>query len=285
MIPAPPLVTDVAHRPLPAHPRRPRAGQAGRHRRARQAAPGACPRRAARGRRPEASGPDAPIARTGDRWTGELSVGRPPPARGHAPTASCSRRCRASGDKWRLVTGEHRDVVESPVAGYVVEVAPAVGIRLKVRGKALAGVLDDGLGRARPPGPRDRPRRASSGRAASTSGGPGRSSWSARGSTPRRSRVRARWACAGSSSRRWPARTCATSSPRSGASAPRSTARRRSAILVLEGAVRRGAPVARDRAVRGARGHGGRDRRRSAGRRVRRAGADPAAPCRPTSSG
>ena len=81
--------------------------------------------------------------RTGDRWSGEL-----------APGGLRRRSARADGellapvpgpgDRWWLVTGDHRDVVESPVAGEVVEVAPGIGIRLRVRGRAIPGLLFTG---------------------------------------------------------------------------------------------------------------------------------------------
>lgn len=47
-------------------------------------------------------------------------------------------------ERWRLVTGEHRDVVESPIAGTVVEVRPGAEIRLRASGPALRGGLAAG---------------------------------------------------------------------------------------------------------------------------------------------
>ena len=49
-----------------------------------------------------------------------------------------------SGDKWWLVTGEHRDTMASPIAGEVVDVAPGAGISVRVRGRAMTGVLMTG---------------------------------------------------------------------------------------------------------------------------------------------
>ena len=47
-------------------------------------------------------------------------------------------------ERWRLVTGEHRDAVPSPVSGVVVDVRPGAGIRLRATGPALRGALAAG---------------------------------------------------------------------------------------------------------------------------------------------
>jgi hypothetical protein len=81
--------------------------------------------------------------RSGDRWSGELSPGGLRRRSAHAD-GELVAPLPGNTDHWWLVTGDHRDVIESPVAGEVIEVAPSVGIRLKVRGRAIPGVLMTG---------------------------------------------------------------------------------------------------------------------------------------------
>lgn len=47
-------------------------------------------------------------------------------------------------DRWRMVTGEHRDIVPSPLAGEVVEVRPGAEIRVRATGGALRGAFAAG---------------------------------------------------------------------------------------------------------------------------------------------
>jgi hypothetical protein len=47
-------------------------------------------------------------------------------------------------DRWRLVTGEHRDQVPSPMRGVVTEVQPGAEIRLRATGLALRGAFAAG---------------------------------------------------------------------------------------------------------------------------------------------
>jgi hypothetical protein len=48
------------------------------------------------------------------------------------------------GDRWRLVTGDHRVTVPSPVAGVVTEVRPGAEIRVRPDGRALRGAFAAG---------------------------------------------------------------------------------------------------------------------------------------------
>ena len=82
------------------------------------------------------------VAKTGDRWTGELEVRGL--RRRAARTDGELLAPLPSGDKWWLVTGEHRDTMASPIAGEVVDVAPGAGISVRVRGRAMTGVLMTG---------------------------------------------------------------------------------------------------------------------------------------------
>lgn len=74
----------------------------------------------------------------GERWTGGL------------PTAlSGARRRRedevagevlfGTGDRWRIATGDHHDVLESPGAGIVREVQPGVGMSVALSGRGITG--------------------------------------------------------------------------------------------------------------------------------------------------
>jgi hypothetical protein len=80
---------------------------------------------------------DHPLA--GTRWA-------PPPGRhgrhhgdGELLTPVPGRR-----DRWRLVTGEHRDTVVSPLGGTVTEVRPGAEIRVRAGGPALCGAFAAG---------------------------------------------------------------------------------------------------------------------------------------------
>jgi hypothetical protein len=78
--------------------------------------------------------------RPGDRWTGALAATglrrRPAAAEGEllAPDPG-------SSDRWRIVTGDHRDVHQSPLAGTVREVRPGVRIVITATGRGIVGVL------------------------------------------------------------------------------------------------------------------------------------------------
>lgn len=77
-------------------------------------------------------------ARPGGRWSGELGQG------------SLGRRRRtgeASGEllfetseRWRMVTGEHHERLESPVGGVVREVRAGIGLVVRASGRGLPGV-------------------------------------------------------------------------------------------------------------------------------------------------
>jgi hypothetical protein len=47
-------------------------------------------------------------------------------------------------DRWRIVTGEHRDAVVAPVGGEVVAIHPGGELRLRVTGRALRGAFAAG---------------------------------------------------------------------------------------------------------------------------------------------
>ena len=76
-------------------------------------------------------------ARPGGRWTGELGPG----------TLGLRRRAASAtgellfevGDRWRVVVGEHHEVLPSPVAGVVREVDPGIGVLLRANGRGIGG--------------------------------------------------------------------------------------------------------------------------------------------------
>jgi hypothetical protein len=79
-----------------------------------------------------------PAARPGGRWAGELGPG------------SLGLRRRGGeatgellfdvGERWRIVTGEHHETLESPVGGTVRDVRPGVAIVIRAAGRGLSGV-------------------------------------------------------------------------------------------------------------------------------------------------
>lgn len=77
--------------------------------------------------------------RPGDRWSGRTAGGlrhRAGDVEGElfAPHATAA-------DRWRIVTAEHRDPVETPVRGTVREVRPGVALRIRMAGRFLRGIL------------------------------------------------------------------------------------------------------------------------------------------------
>jgi hypothetical protein len=84
------------------------------------------------------SGDTAP--RAGARWS-------PPPGRrrrDHDQDGELLAPMPGKSDRWRLVTGEHRDQLASPVGGEVTEVRPGAEIRVRIAGPALRGAFAAG---------------------------------------------------------------------------------------------------------------------------------------------
>lgn len=88
-----------------------------------------------------AAGVTAPVA--GTRWSPDLGAGRRRRRSAHlegellAPIPS-------QRDRWRIVTGDHRDPLPSPVGGLVVDVRPGAEVRIRVSGLALRGAFAAG---------------------------------------------------------------------------------------------------------------------------------------------
>ena len=85
---------------------------------------------------------DAEPVIAGGRWTSPSSGGRRRAERG--VEGELLAPLPASRDKWRVATGEQREVVPSPVAGSVTAVLPGAEIRVRVAGLALTGSLAAG---------------------------------------------------------------------------------------------------------------------------------------------
>jgi hypothetical protein len=84
-----------------------------------------------------APGADRPLA--GSRWS-------PPPGRRHDHEHDGELLTPLAGrrDRWRIVTGDHRDQLLSPLGGLVTDVRPGAEIRIRAAGPALRGVLAAG---------------------------------------------------------------------------------------------------------------------------------------------
>ncbi len=79
---------------------------------------------------------------TGRRWT-PIAASR---LRRHAATAEGELLAPAPGhrDRWRLITGDRRDIVEAPIAATVTDVVAGSEIVLRASGFALPGALAAG---------------------------------------------------------------------------------------------------------------------------------------------
>ncbi len=66
------------------------------------------------------------------------------PGRGRDHDGELLARLPGRRERWRLVTGQHRDVVESPMPGEITAVQPAAEIRVRAAGPALRGVFAAG---------------------------------------------------------------------------------------------------------------------------------------------
>lgn len=88
-----------------------------------------------------AAGTDRAVPVSGARWAGSAAGRRGGVERiegellGPVP---------GSRDRWRLVTGAHRNIIASPLAGTVAALAPGGGLRIRARGLALRGALAAG---------------------------------------------------------------------------------------------------------------------------------------------
>ena len=85
-----------------------------------------------------AAGAERPVA--GTRWA-------PPPGRRHREhdgDGELLTPVPGKRERWRLVTGDHRDLLASPLGGEVVDVRPGAEIRVRASGPALRGAFAAG---------------------------------------------------------------------------------------------------------------------------------------------
>lgn len=78
--------------------------------------------------------------RPGDHWSGQPGE-RHGIALRRSAASGAGELLFASAGRWRVVTGDHRDLLEAPVAGIVREVRPGVAVALEVAGYALEGAF------------------------------------------------------------------------------------------------------------------------------------------------
>lgn len=87
------------------------------------------------------AGAPAPVA--GTRWSPTLATGR---FRRGRPDLEGELLAPVAGqpNRWRIVVGDHRSPVVSPVGGRVVDVRPGAEVRIRVAGLALRGAVAAG---------------------------------------------------------------------------------------------------------------------------------------------
>ena len=79
----------------------------------------------------------------GQRWSPDDETGRR--RHGHGEQGGeLLAPIPGRGDRWRIVTGEHRDTQQSPVGGMVLEVLPGGRVCIRVAGRALRGAFAAG---------------------------------------------------------------------------------------------------------------------------------------------
>ncbi len=78
--------------------------------------------------------------RPGERWSSDAM----PPGSGRSGPEG--ELLFETGGRWRIAAGEHREPLESPIAGIVREVRPGQQIRLQVRGAVISGAVTLGGG-------------------------------------------------------------------------------------------------------------------------------------------
>jgi len=85
-----------------------------------------------------ASDDDGPVA--GSRWSSAPGRRR----REHEREGELLAPLPGKRDRWRLVTGDHRDLLAAPLGGEVTEVRPGAEIRVRAAGPALRGAFAAG---------------------------------------------------------------------------------------------------------------------------------------------
>lgn len=76
-------------------------------------------------------------ARPGDRWSPGAGSGIPLRRGGGGPVGELLFEL---GGHWRMAAGEHTEPIDSPIAGFVHEVRPGIGIGVRAEGRVVRGV-------------------------------------------------------------------------------------------------------------------------------------------------
>ena len=79
--------------------------------------------------------------RPGDRWSSDAT-----PTEGGRGGQPEGELLFETGGRWRIAAGEHREPLESPIAGIVRDVRPGQAIRLQARGAVIPGAVTLGGG-------------------------------------------------------------------------------------------------------------------------------------------
>ena len=90
---------------------------------------------------PPGEGQTVPTA--GGRWTPAEDDGRGRHAQ-HDGGGELLSRIPGRGDRWRIVTGEHRDTLTSPVGGTITEILPGARIGVRIAGRAIRAAFAAG---------------------------------------------------------------------------------------------------------------------------------------------
>jgi hypothetical protein len=85
----------------------------------------------------------AEVPRAGGRWSASRGGSRGRHA-GPQPEGELLAPVPGHRSLWRIVTGDHRDTLASPVGGEVVEVRPGAELRIRVAGRAHRGAFAAG---------------------------------------------------------------------------------------------------------------------------------------------
>lgn len=90
-----------------------------------------------------ATGTGQPL-RPGDWWSGDGHEAAGP-LRRRLPRTAAGELLHPAGSRWRMATGDHVDMVETPARGTVRTVTPGRGIEVELAGRGLVGAFAAGL--------------------------------------------------------------------------------------------------------------------------------------------
>jgi hypothetical protein len=88
--------------------------------------------------------PDRPPLRAGDWWPGDGHEAGGPLRRRH-PRSPAGELLHPADGRWRIATGSHVDLLETPAAGVVEEAVPGRGLTVRLSGSGLIGAFAAGI--------------------------------------------------------------------------------------------------------------------------------------------